>query len=69
MLDALSPPHRKAEVFALARTANSIGIILTSANLALTSLVVTQTVSTALIFSAALTVGIVSFAGRRSRAR
>jgi hypothetical protein len=47
MLDALSPPHRKAEVFALSRTANSIGIILTSASLALTSLAVTQAVSTA----------------------
>jgi DHA1 family inner membrane transport protein len=69
MLDALAPPHRKAEVFALARTANSIGIILTSATLALTSLAVTQAVSTALIFTAAVTVGIVSFVGRWSRAR
>jgi hypothetical protein len=67
MLDALSPPHRKAEVFALSRTANSIGIILTSANLTLTSLAVTQAVSATLIFTATLTVGIVSFAGRSSR--
>ncbi len=67
MLDALSPPHRKAEVFALSRTANSIGIILTSANLTLTSLAVTQAVSTTLIFTATVTVGIVSFAGRSSR--
>ena len=67
MLDAMSPPHRKAEVFALSRTANSIGIILTSANLTLTSLAVTQAVSTTLIFTATLTVGIISFAGRSSR--
>jgi MFS transporter, DHA1 family, inner membrane transport protein len=67
MLDAMSPPHRKAEVFALSRTANSIGIILTSANLTLTSLAVTQAVSATLIFTATLTVGIVSFAGRSSR--
>jgi MFS transporter, DHA1 family, inner membrane transport protein len=69
MLDALSPPHRKAELFALSRTANSIGIILTSANLTLTSLAVTQAVSTALMFTAAVTVGIVSFVGRSYRPR
>jgi hypothetical protein len=68
-LDALSSPHRKAEVFALARTVHSIGIILSSANLALTSLAVTQLMSTTLIFAAAMTVGIVSFLGRRSRPR
>ena len=67
MLDALSPPHRKAELFALSRTANSIGVILTSASLTLTSLVLTQAVSTTLIFMATVTVGIVSFAGRSSR--
>ena len=66
-LDALSPPHRKAELFALSRTANSIGIILTSACLTLTSLAVTQAVSTALILTATVTVGIASLAGRASR--
>jgi MFS transporter, DHA1 family, inner membrane transport protein len=67
MLDALSPPHRKAVLFALSRTANSIGVILTSASLTLTSLVLTKAVSTTLIFMATVTVGIVSFAGRCSR--
>ncbi len=67
MLDALSPLHRKAEVFALSRTANSIGIILTSASLTLTSLAVTQAVSATLIVTATLTVGIVFFAGRSGR--
>jgi hypothetical protein len=65
MLDALSPLHRKAEVFALSRTANSIAIILTSANLTLTSLLVAQAVSTALIIAAAAVVGIVSLIGAR----
>jgi predicted MFS family arabinose efflux permease len=69
MLDALSAPHRKAEVFALSRTANSIGIILTSANLTSTSLVVTQVVSAILIFLATGTVAIVSLRARASRAR
>ncbi len=67
MLDALSPPHRKAEVFALSRTANSIGIILTSMNLTLSSLAVTQAVSAILIMAATVTVGLVCFAGRSSR--
>ncbi len=64
MLDELSPPHRKAEVFALSRTANSIGVILTSASLSLASLAVTQAVSATLIVTATLAVGIASFAGR-----
>ncbi|MCC6719387.1 MAG: MFS transporter [Acetobacteraceae bacterium] len=63
MLDALSPLHRKAELFALARTANSMGIILTSASLSLTSLAVTQAVAVGAIVTAA---GVVSFAGRGS---
>jgi hypothetical protein len=67
MLDALSPPHRKADVFALSRTANSIAVILTSASLTLTSLAVTQAVSTLLIVAATVTVGIVWFVGRSSR--
>jgi len=67
MLDAISPPQRKAEVFALSRTANSLGIILTSATLTLTSLVVTQAVAATLIVMATLTVGIASFVRRSSR--
>ena len=57
-LDALSPPHRKAELFALSRTANALGIILTSASLALTSLPTTQLVVTALVLAAAAAVWI-----------
>jgi len=66
MLDALSPLHRKAEVFALSRTANSIGVILTSATLTLTSLVVTQVVSAALIFVATVAVGILLLSSRET---
>ena len=69
MLDALSAPHRKAEVFALSRTANSIGIIMTSANLALTSLAVTQVMSATLIFLATATVATMSLLARASHAR
>ncbi|EJM99708.1 MFS transporter [Herbaspirillum sp. YR522] len=39
-LDALAPPRRKAEVFALQRTANAIGIILASALLTVAPLTV-----------------------------
>lgn len=69
MLDALAPPHRRAELFALARTVHSFGIILTSANLTLTSLAVTQAVATALILAATAAVGISLLAGRASRPR
>jgi DHA1 family inner membrane transport protein len=66
-LDALSPIHRKAELFAMYRTANAIGVILTSASLSLTTLAMTQAVSTALILMATVTVGIVFFIGRSAR--
>jgi len=56
MLDVLSPPHRKAELFAMSRTANSIGIILTSAILTLTSLALTLMVSATVIFMATVVV-------------
>ena len=67
MLDALSPLHRKAEVFALSRTANSIGIILTSTSLTLGSLAITQFLAATLVAAATATVGIISLAGRASR--
>lgn len=67
MLDGLSPPHRKPELFALARTANAVGIISTSTSLTLTSLVVTQVVATGLILAATVMVGIVFFVtGKRT---
>jgi len=59
-LDALAPLNRKAEVFALSRTANSLGVILASATLTWSSLQVTLVTSATLIFIAAIAVKIVS---------
>jgi DHA1 family inner membrane transport protein len=58
-LDASSRPNRKAEVFALSRTANSLGVILTSASLSLTSLKVTMSIAAALISIVTVAVAIV----------
>ncbi|MGX5734790.1 MFS transporter [Bosea thiooxidans] len=57
VLDSLAPPHRRAEVFALLRTANAAGVIL--AGIALTALSLTTALATVtvLMFAAALAVG------------
>jgi hypothetical protein len=60
-LDALSPPQRKAEVFALSRTANSCGIILTSANLTWASVEITMTISAAVLLAVTAAVAIATF--------
>jgi hypothetical protein len=64
VLDALAPPHRRAEVFALLRTANAVGVIL--AGLALTALTLSAALTTiaAMMILATLTVGV---AARRTR--
>jgi len=59
-LDALAPLSRKAEVFALSRTANSLGIVLASAILTWSSLGVTLVTSATLIFVAAAAVRLAS---------
>lgn len=64
-LDELSPPHRKAELFALARTMNALGIIVTSTVLSVASLAVTQAVAVALIAGAALVAAAVFLVGAR----
>ncbi len=61
-LDALSPAHRRAEVFALSRTATSIGVILTSTTLTLTSLMVTQVVAAVMVCTATAAVVIAQIA-------
>lgn len=61
-LDALAPPDRKAEIFALSRTANSLGVILASAILTFASLATIQVMSACLILVAA---GAVKVASRR----
>jgi hypothetical protein len=60
VLDTLAPPQRRAEVFALLRTANATGVIFTSAVLTVVSLSVALIVVTGLMFITALTVLIVS---------
>lgn len=63
-LDALAPAGRRAEIFALSRTANAVGIILTSTGLTLTSLAATQAAAAATVCAATVAVGIV---GLRTR--
>jgi hypothetical protein len=58
VLDSLAPPQRRAEVFALLRTANSIGVIVASATLAAVSLSAALIAVTGLMFTATLAVGI-----------
>jgi hypothetical protein len=60
VLDSLAPPQRRAEVFALLRTANSIGVIFASATLAAVSLSAALIAVTGLMFTATLAVGITS---------
>ncbi|MFO1083172.1 MAG: MFS transporter [Reyranellaceae bacterium] len=60
VLDKLAPAQRRAEVFALLRTANATGVIFTSAVLTVVSLSVALIVVTGLMIVATLTVGIAS---------
>ncbi|MFD1111126.1 MFS transporter [Pseudoroseomonas ludipueritiae] len=55
-LDTLAPPHRRAEVFALLRTANSSGVIVASAILTAASLSATSVAVAGLMFLATSTV-------------
>ena len=57
-LDTLAPPRRRAEVFALLRTANAMGVIFTSAVLTVVSLSMALIVVTGLMIVATLVVGI-----------
>ncbi len=60
-LDALAPPKKRPEVFALLRTANAIGVILASAVMTAVSL------STALIVVSCLMIAVVVVVGLSSR--
>ena len=57
-LDTLAPPRRRAEVFALLRTANAMGVIFTSAVLTVVSLSMALIVVTGLMIVATLVVGL-----------
>ena len=63
-LDTLAPPQRRAEVFALLRTANATGVIFTSAVLTVVSLSVALIVVTGLMIVVTLVVGIASVRGQ-----
>jgi predicted MFS family arabinose efflux permease len=65
VLDALAPPQRRAEAFALLRTANSVGIIFTSAVLTMVSLSVALIAVAGLMALATLTVSIASHGHKR----
>lgn len=66
ILDGLAPPSKRAEVFALLRTASSIGVIFSSAMLTWTSLT-WALFSGAILFAAAATfVGLVHFGAKQT---
>jgi hypothetical protein len=60
ILDTLAAPQRRAELFALLRTANAVGVIFASAVLTVVSLSVALIVVTGLIMAVASAVAIVS---------
>jgi hypothetical protein len=64
VLDTLAPPQRRAEVFAVLRTANAVGVIFASAMLTVVSLSVALAVITGLMLVATLAVAIASARGR-----
>jgi hypothetical protein len=63
-LDKLAPPQRRAEVFALLRTANAVGVIFASSALTMFSLSLALHIVTGLMVVVTVVVG---FAGRRRR--
>ena len=66
VLDALAPSQRRAEVFALLRTANAGGVIFASAVLTVVSLSVALIVVTGLMMAVTLVVAIVLVRGQAS---
>ena len=60
ILDRLAAPQRRAELFALLRTANAVGVIFASATLTVVSLSVALIVVTGLIMTVTLAVAIAS---------
>jgi hypothetical protein len=61
ILDTLAPPQRRAEVFALLRTAISVGVIFTSAVLTFVSLSMALSAVAGLMLVVTLAVGVASF--------
>jgi hypothetical protein len=67
MLDSLAPPHRRAEAFALLRTANAVGVILAGLALATLSLSTAMTAVTCMMVFVTLLVAGRLFLGRRDQ--
>jgi len=65
VLDGLAPPSKRAEIFALLRTANSVGIIFSSAALTWTSLPSALIAGAALFFIATLATAASVFRSKR----
>lgn len=61
ILDTLAPPHKRAEVFALLRTSNAVGVICASAVLTAFSIPVALGVVAALMFIVTIVVAAASF--------
>jgi MFS family permease len=66
LLDEVAAAHEKAELFALQRTMNAVGIIVTSATLSLGSLAATQWVAAALIACMAAVVALEAWRAPRA---
>jgi hypothetical protein len=69
ILDTLAPPQRRAEVFALLRTANSSGVIFASAVLTMASLSATLIGVVGLMFLATSTVAFATYRHQSRRCR
>lgn len=61
ILDKLAPPHKRAEVFALLRTANAVGVIFASALLTAASLSVALMAACTVVMLMTVCVGVASF--------
>ncbi len=66
LLDEVAAAHEKAELFALQRTMNAVGIIVTSATLSAGSLALTQWVAVAVMAGMAAVVAGAAWMGRRA---
>ena len=66
VLDRLAPPRKRAEVFALLRTASAIGVIFASAVLTATSLSTTLAVVAVLMFAVTATIAAASLVQRHT---
>jgi MFS-type transporter involved in bile tolerance (Atg22 family) len=59
-LDKLAPPSKRAEIFALLRTANAMGVIFASAMMTMSSITTALVATTGLMICATLLVAVAS---------